>query len=1209
MDWPSQLAALQELDRTQAFGQLAEVLASLPEPPAEAEGDLAYWQGKCALIAGRHAEALAPLARCAALQPARAHAHYLLGVALARQQLWPDAVDVCRRALALEPELLAAAVELAQAELALGHPEAALAVLEPREPLALGDTALHTTLWQARLQLAVPDQAPAVIEQALQSPQRLGDGLLLEWLHMAAGWFLAGRIERAGAWFRALATPSPSADACGHPLPRRPALLLALIAELLNPAADPGSLLPELRLCFWLPSADREQELWAPVIVPALEMLLGRLQLDGLSGESAPEALLVVAELIRPLEPPGGQQAAALAQQLQQLAAGSAPLGELTPQRLTHLHQDLPALLDHWPALLSLPDQELLRWRGELDQAITQLSDLVLDRPNRLVIHPAPQAQTEAMALRQRGLAVLLAAQQRLAALLPAMPPHQRPRRRWLLLASDDLPQCFLFRVEQKRQQLEALGCDCRILLRPDLESWGWSEQLLWADALIVCRLPALHGVLRAIQAARLAGLPVYYDIDDLIIDPEHCPPPLESYGGTLNPELHRRFGLDVPLFAEAIRSCDGLIASTTALAQRWMQLNECESADVWVLPNLAPPQLRQALRAPRPLRRHEPLRLVLASGTTAHKQSWQGELAPALAELMARRPNLRLDLLGHLQLPLVLQPFAARIHCRPYADYPRYLQQLGQAAIGLVVLEAGSFTDAKSAIRWMEFSYLGLASVLSPTATYLESLEPGVHALFASGSEQWVEQIEALITDPDRRLQLARQAQAHAQELFGPHQAERCWAPLLKASWRAQASEGAAQPRKLLMPHVFYGPQLMGGATRVVCDQLQALQHQAGAEWEITVLCTDHTPWQQNAGDHPEPWNLDAPIPVQIHAWDGVRVVRLALPPRPWREHHDASVERFCRWWLTQEGFDLIHAHCLQVLSAAPLQVARNLGIPYSITLHDGWWISPRQFLITASGAAVDPADPLSHYDAPHQQPAALLQRDQERRQALAELLAGAAARWAVSEPFAALHRQAGVADVTVMENRWQPMPAPLPRTVRPAHLPLRACFIGGLSLHKGLAVLQAALLQARWPDPGLELTLVDAALEPGASYSLRWGQTPLQVVPGVPMQAMAAFYAEHDVLIAPSIWPESYGLVTREALSAGLWVVASAAGALKEPIRHGQNGHVVPMGDATALAQVLEALCRDHPTPQPLLAFNATDHPLGQELNQRYRQLLGWG
>ena len=50
--------------------------------------------------------------------------------------------------------------------------------------------------------------------------------------------------------------------------------------------------------------------------------------------------------------------------------------------------------------------------------------------------------------------------------------------------------------------------------------------------------------------------------------------------------------------------------------------------------------------------------------------------------------------------------------------------------------------------------------------------------------------------------------------------------------------------------------------------------------------------------------------------------------------------------------------------------------------------------------------------------------------------------------------------------------------------------------------------------------------------------------------MDEMSQFYASHDVLVAPSIWPESFGLVTREALSAGLWVIASNSGALAEPL-----------------------------------------------------------
>ena len=56
-------------------------------------------------------------------------------------------------------------------------------------------------------------------------------------------------------------------------------------------------------------------------------------------------------------------------------------------------------------------------------------------------------------------------------------------------------------------------------------------------------------------------------------------------------------------------------------------------------------------------------------------------------------------------------------------------------------------------------------------------------------------------------------------------------------------------------------------------------------------------------------------------------------LAARNWTQHHDRSVESFCRRWFPQERFDLIHSHCIQVLGVGPLQVARELGIPYAIT------------------------------------------------------------------------------------------------------------------------------------------------------------------------------------------------------------------------------------------------------------------------------------
>ena len=72
-----------------------------------------------------------------------------------------------------------------------------------------------------------------------------------------------------------------------------------------------------------------------------------------------------------------------------------------------------------------------------------------------LVVHPAAELLSEAMQRRREGLDQLWCDAQRLIAIGDPVPWHLRPRRRWLLLASDDLPQCFLYRVEQKRQQLE----------------------------------------------------------------------------------------------------------------------------------------------------------------------------------------------------------------------------------------------------------------------------------------------------------------------------------------------------------------------------------------------------------------------------------------------------------------------------------------------------------------------------------------------------------------------------------------------------------------------------------------------------------------------------------------------------------------------------------------------------------------------------------
>ena len=105
-------------------------------------------------------------------------------------------------------------------------------------------------------------------------------------------------------------------------------------------------------------------------------------------------------------------------------------------------------------------------------------------------------------------------------------------------------------------------------------------------------------------------------------------------------------------------------------------------------------------------------------------------------------------------------------------------------------------------------------------------------------------------------------------------------------------------------------------------------------------------------------------------------------------------------------------------------------------------------------------------------------------------------------------------------------------------------------MSLHKGYQLLRQAVHQLT-PNLPFEFTIIDHRLSSAADrYSTTWNGYNIYFLAPVPMDEMPIFYSKHDVLIAPSIWPESFGLVSREALSAGLWVIASDSGALAEPI-----------------------------------------------------------
>ena len=66
-------------------------------------------------------------------------------------------------------------------------------------------------------------------------------------------------------------------------------------------------------------------------------------------------------------------------------------------------------------------------------------------------------------------------------------------------------------------------------------------------------------------------------------------------------------------------------------------------------------------------------------------------------------------------------------------------------------------------------------------------------------------------------------------------------------------------------------------------------------------------------------------------------------------------------------------------------------------------------------------------------------------------------------------------------------------------------------------------------------------------------------------------------DVLCAPSLGGESFGMVLTEAFAAGTPVVASDIAGYRDVVAPDVDGVLVPRGDATALAETLRDLALD--------------------------------
>jgi glycosyltransferase involved in cell wall biosynthesis len=290
----------------------------------------------------------------------------------------------------------------------------------------------------------------------------------------------------------------------------------------------------------------------------------------------------------------------------------------------------------------------------------------------------------------------------------------------------------------------------------------------------------------------------------------------------------------------------------------------------------------------------------------------------------------------------------------------------------------------------------------------------------------------------------------------------------------------------------------------------------------------------------------------------------------------------------------DVVHFHSLQSLGAGLLPAAKAAGCRVVVTMHDFWWLCSRQFLVdheyrpcslvTEAGGCACEVDEAwrTHRD-----------------RSLRTLLASADVVLAPSAVTVEVLAANGLGDVTLLVDE-NGMPDDVIERLAPGGAraatatdgPLRFLYAGGPNRMKGVDVLLEAFTSlpadGRW---SLTAHGIDEYLE---QSEVVLDGLPIEAAPPYDPDALAATLGRHDVLVLPSVMRETYSLLTREALTAGLPVVTTDALGPEEVVTHGRNGLVIPAADPAALEAAVRALLDSPELLAELRAGTAAPVPL---------------
>jgi glycosyltransferase involved in cell wall biosynthesis len=372
----------------------------------------------------------------------------------------------------------------------------------------------------------------------------------------------------------------------------------------------------------------------------------------------------------------------------------------------------------------------------------------------------------------------------------------------------------------------------------------------------------------------------------------------------------------------------------------------------------------------------------------------------------------------------------------------------------------------------------------------------------------------------------------------------------------------------KIVLISFLYEPELGGGAA-VVVNQLARLLLERSHS--VVVI----TSWKGRG--------------VKTDYIDGIKIIRIPPMNLYWVGEKDEQslpkkvawqlvdiwnplVYRLVRQILINENADIVHSHKLRGLSPSIWSAAASAGARKIVhTCHDYELLSPEGFLMGKIGRLAQDQNPLMR---PYQNLRKYFSRQIH--------FATAPSRFVMD-----YHQKMGffpLANTRIVPNSHgfdeQELKqnsvelSKTPRKVSARHF----LYLGRLDKAKGIELLCESFIRVAGQRRGFRLIITGwGPLD--KSLREKYAHQDTIVFTGPVFGAQKGrLFRDCDVLVAPSVVQEPFGIVIIEAYSHGVPVIASRSGAFPELVREGETGFLVEPGSVDDLYSALVKVSEEH-------------------------------